>query len=87
MLERKEERSKDVFLVFSICISTLHDVKIKFFWYTQWVHTLKRIQWKYMKPLTKHSFPPVLDTSTNDIIRDFFNSALKADWELNMLSP
>jgi len=33
--ERKEERSKDAVWVFSICISTLHDVKIKFFWYTQ----------------------------------------------------
>lgn len=31
-----------------------------------------------MGPLTKLPFPPVLDTSTNDIIRDFFNPALKA---------
>jgi len=31
-----------------------------------------------MTPLTKLPFPPVLDTSTNDIIRDFFNPALKA---------
>lgn len=31
-----------------------------------------------MKSLTTLPFPPVLDTSTNDIIRDFFNPALKA---------
>jgi hypothetical protein len=31
-----------------------------------------------MTPLTKLPFPPVLNTSTNDIIRDFFNPALKA---------
>jgi len=29
-----------------------------------------------MKSLTTQLFPPVLDTSTNDIIRDFFNPAL-----------
>lgn len=39
---------------------------------------LEDITHNYMTNLSNISFPPILDTSSGDIIRDFFNPALGA---------